>query len=318
RTRRLGGGSRRLLPRGGDRRRSPALGERHRHEAPRRDARGRSRGQHALGRTRTARAARARAADRRRRPFHGRGAAPPRGGRGPPAPPRRRCVGVSAGAPRAARSGFALPGGGRERAPARAGKAMRTEATARTGQATPLSLRNRVSWSSFGTSAQAGATWLNLVVLARLGGAETVGTLALATAIVAPIFALTNLQLRPIQATDARGRISFSTVLGLRLLTSGLAALGVAVWAGFAARDLGPVVFFVALAHAFESLSDVAHGRLQRAERLDRVARAQAAHGLIGLGLLAGSYALTGSLVWAAAGLALAGLAVFALVDLPS
>ncbi|HLV60509.1 MAG TPA: oligosaccharide flippase family protein [Fredinandcohnia sp.] len=195
---------------------------------------------------------------------------------------------------------------------------MRTETTARTAQAAPLSFRKNVSWSFFGTMAHAGAKWLNLVVLARLGGAETVGTLALATAIVAPIFALTNLQLRQIQATDARGRISFSTVLGLRLLTSGLAALGVAVWAGFAARDLGPVVFFVALAHAFESLSDVAHGRLQRAERLDRVARAQAAHGLIGLGLLAGSYALTGSLVWAAAGLALAGLAVFALVDLPS
>lgn len=195
---------------------------------------------------------------------------------------------------------------------------MRSESTTQAPLAAPLSFRRNVSWSFVGTLVHAGAKWLNLVVLARLGGAETVGTLALATAIVAPLYALTNLQLRQIQATDASGRFSFSTVFGLRLLGSGLAALGVAAYAALAQGGLGLVLFFVALALGFESLSDVVYGRLQRAERLDRVARSMAAHGILGILFLAGGYAATGSLVVAAAGLALAGLLVFLLLDLPA
>lgn len=182
----------------------------------------------------------------------------------------------------------------------------------------PLSFRRNVSWSFGGTLVHAGAKWLNLVALARLGGAEIVGTLALATAIVAPIFALTNLQLRQIQATDARGRFSFSTVLGLRLSTSALATLGVAAYGVFGEGGLAPVLFFVALAHAFESLSEVIYGRLQRAERLDRVARSMGAHGLLGILFLAGGYAATGSLAVATAGQALASLLVFSFLDLPA
>lgn len=184
----------------------------------------------------------------------------------------------------------------------------------------PLSFRANVSWSFFGTLAHAGSRWLGLVVLARLGGAETVGTLALATAIASPIFALTNLQLRQIQAVDASGRFSFSTVFGLRLLTSGLALLGVGLYAVLASRgsDLAPVLLFVALAQGFESLSEVIYGRLQRRERLDRVAQSMTAHGVLGIVALAAGYAATGELAVGAAGMAAGSLATFLFFDLPS
>lgn len=192
---------------------------------------------------------------------------------------------------------------------------QRTSAIAR-----PLSFRANVSWSFFGTLAHAGSRWLGLVVLARLGGAETVGTLALATAIASPIFALTNLQLRQIQATDAAGRFSFSTVFGLRLLTSALALAGVGLYAALASArsELAWVLAFVALAQGFESLSEVIYGRLQRYERLDRVARSMATHGLLGIVALAAGYVATENLVVAAAGMAAGSLSTFLLVDLPS
>lgn len=186
--------------------------------------------------------------------------------------------------------------------------------------ARPLSFRANVSWSFFGTLAHAGCRWLGLVVLARLGGAETVGTLALATAIASPIFALTNLQLRQIQATDASGRFSFSTVFGLRLLTSALALGGVGLYAALASArsELVWVLWFVALAQGFESLSEVIYGRLQRNERLDRVARSMAAHGFSGIVALGVGYFATQNLVVAAAGMAAGSLATFLFLDLPS
>lgn len=182
------------------------------------------------------------------------------------------------------------------------------------------SLRRNVSWSFLGNLVHAGTKWASLVVLARLSGAEDVGTLALATAMVAPVFMLLNLQLREIQSTDARGRYSFETVWGIRLGTTAVAGLVVAAGAWLRHDDptLSWVLVAVALSHAFDALSDAVHGRLQRQERLDWIARSMAGRGLASLGLLAGIYALTGSLPWAAGGMAIASAAMLVGLDLPA
>lgn len=182
------------------------------------------------------------------------------------------------------------------------------------------SLRRNVSWSFAGNLVHAGTKWAALVVLARLSGAEEVGTLALATAMVAPVFMLLNLQLREIQTTDARGRYSFETVWGIRLLTTAVAGLVVAggVWLRHRDPTLSWVLGAVALSHAFDALSDAVHGRLQRQERLDWIARSMAGRGVLSLGLLAGVYALTGSLPLAAGGLAVASLLLLLGYDLPA
>lgn len=183
-----------------------------------------------------------------------------------------------------------------------------------------LSMRANVSWSFAGSLLHAGCRWLSLVVLARAGGAETVGTLALAIAIATPLFMLSNLQLREIQTTDAGGRFSFETVWGIRLLTTALAlcvVCGILLF-GEEGASLGPVLFFVSLSLGFESLSDAIYGRLQRRERLDRVARSMGVRGVLTLAFLGVGFWATGSLAWAAGAMAAASLLPLLLLDLPA
>src|SRR5436305_1160496 len=93
------------------------------------------------------------------------------------------------------------------------------------------SLSANFLWSLAGTLVFAGCQWGMLVALTKLGDAEMVGQFALALAITAPVFMFTNLQLRGIQATDARREYAFGDYLSLRLA---MTALGLTVVTGFA------------------------------------------------------------------------------------
>src|SRR4051794_16358727 len=67
-----------------------------------------------------------------------------------------------------------------------------------------LSLRANFTWTFVGNVIYAACQWGMLVVLAKVARPETVGNFALALAVTAPVIMLTNLQLRAVQATDAR------------------------------------------------------------------------------------------------------------------
>ena len=62
-----------------------------------------------------------------------------------------------------------------------------------------------------------------LVVLAKFGSPEMVGNFALALAVTAPVFMLTNLQLRAIQAIDVKDQYVYGDYLALRLFGTALA-----------------------------------------------------------------------------------------------
>ena len=66
-----------------------------------------------------------------------------------------------------------------------------------------LSLRKNFTWTFAGNAIYAASQWGQLVVLAKLGTPETVGQIALALAICAPVIMFANLQLRSVQATIA-------------------------------------------------------------------------------------------------------------------
>ena len=66
------------------------------------------------------------------------------------------------------------------------------------------SLRSNVVWTLIGSLTYALCQWVMLSVLAKWGSPALVGEFALGLAVTAPVFMLTNLQLRAIQATDAR------------------------------------------------------------------------------------------------------------------
>src|SRR5690606_24501519 len=107
------------------------------------------------------------------------------------------------------------------------------------------------------------------------GNPEMVGQYALGLAVGAPVFMFTNLQLRGVQATDARYEFSFVDYRSLRLVATAFGILvvtGIGLLSGYD-RNTALVVLFVGVAKAFESLSDVYYGYAQRHERMDLIAR---------------------------------------------
>lgn len=182
-----------------------------------------------------------------------------------------------------------------------------------------LSLRKNFSWTFVGNVVYGASQWAMIVVLARLGSPRMVGEFALALAVSTPIVSLLNLQLRSIQATDARHDYSFATYLGLRLVTVA-ASLGVvllvALLAGYTFQIL-LVIAAMTLAKAFESVSDVFYGLQQQSERMDTVAISKMIKGPLALVGLAVAIWSTGNLVVAICVLALARFAILAAIDIP-
>ena len=182
-----------------------------------------------------------------------------------------------------------------------------------------FSLRRNFYWTLAGNVVYAGCQWGMLVALAKLCRAEQVGLFALGLATTAPILMLTNLQLRAVQATDARSEHAFAEYLALRLSGAALAllaALAVALAVGTDRTSAG-VIIAVAVAKCVESISDIIYGLFQSREKLVLMATSMLIKGPLSLAALS-------CLVWASRGvligtlgLAAAWLLVLFLYDLP-
>ncbi|MDI6852069.1 MAG: oligosaccharide flippase family protein [Deltaproteobacteria bacterium] len=181
-----------------------------------------------------------------------------------------------------------------------------------------LSLRCNFLWTLAGNVVYAACQWGMLVVLAKLGSPEMVGQFALGLAITAPIFMFSNLQLRAVQATDARREYLFGHYLALRLLTVILAFLVIGGITGLSSYSWGTklVILAVGLAKAFEAVSDVFYGLFQQHERLDRIATSMMIKGPLSLAALGSVFYLTGSMFWGALGLVAAWAVVLLAYDM--
>jgi O-antigen/teichoic acid export membrane protein len=121
-----------------------------------------------------------------------------------------------------------------------------------------------------------------LVALARLGTVENVGQFGLATAIVTPIYWLTDLGLRTNKNTDADDSLTFANLLALRLITS---LAGFAMILGAAAFFAGDattrtILVIYGAAKGVETLSDIAYGALERHGAMRLFAQSIIARGL--------------------------------------
>src|SRR5438128_11612113 len=136
------------------------------------------------------------------------------------------------------------------------------------------SLRCNVAWALAGNLGYSACQWGVLVCIAKLGTAADVGHFALGLALTAPVITLTSLNLRLLQSTDARSDHPFNVYLSVRLIGTvlGLAAIAVMALAVGYRGDLLYLILVVAFAKAFEAVSDVVFGLLQKAEDLRRVA----------------------------------------------
>jgi len=183
-----------------------------------------------------------------------------------------------------------------------------------------LSLRANFSWTFIGNVIYAACQGGMLVVLAKVVSTQMAGQFVLGLAVAAPVMMLANLQLRAVQATDARGEYQFGDYLGLRLITTALAFLAIG---GFAALSRYPldkalVVLVVGLAKSFESISDVFYGLLQQHERMDRIAKSMTIKGILSLAALGVVTYLTKSVLAGTLALAVVWGSILLCYDIPN
>ncbi len=182
------------------------------------------------------------------------------------------------------------------------------------------SLRSGATWILAGSAVYSACQWALPVVVARTLDPEAVGQFALALAITAPLFLLTNLQLRTVLVTDVESRHPFRHYLRLRRISNLVALAGVAAvaiwgpWPTQTAWALG----CVGLARAADSMSDLHYGGLQREHRLARVALSMALRGIAALASVSLALALGGGVAGAAAAFAAAWIVAEQFVDAPS
>jgi O-antigen/teichoic acid export membrane protein len=158
-----------------------------------------------------------------------------------------------------------------------------------------------------------------LSALAKLGTTSVVGQFTLGLAISAPIFLFTSLQLRSVQATDARYEFRFADYFTLRILATALGLCIVVALFPFATDSptVRAVVLLISVAKCVECMSDVIAGLLQREERLDRAATSLILRGVAAALTFSLTYFYFHSLVLTVAGMAGAWLAVLVLYDIP-
>jgi O-antigen/teichoic acid export membrane protein len=184
----------------------------------------------------------------------------------------------------------------------------------------PITLRRNFSWTFIGNAVYAGCQWGMLVVMAKFGSPEMVGQFSLGLAVTTPIIMFTNLQLRVIQATDAKKQYIFSDYLGLRLLSTTVALLIITSisFSGLYRGEISSIILLIAVARAFECISDVLYGLIQQQERMDRIGISQVIKGVLSLLFLYLGLYFTGQLAWGVAGLIVAWAFVLLTYDIPS
>ena len=181
-----------------------------------------------------------------------------------------------------------------------------------------LGLRANFFWSLAGNLVSGASQVLVLVLIAALTNTAAVGEYALAVAIVNPLIALGNMQLRSVQASDSRTDYAISLCLTTRLITTGIVALLVVSYAGWQNEGvLLSVLVAVLLTRALVSVSDVLYGAMQRHERMDFIAKSQVLSMSLQVFTLAIVLSLTGRLVLACYGMALAAFVVLWAYDRP-
>lgn len=179
-------------------------------------------------------------------------------------------------------------------------------------------LRKTFAWTLVGNTVYAGCQWGMVACLAKMGTTIAVGQFALAFAITAPVFMLTNLFLRGVQATDARSEFQFCDYFTLRSIgtIAALLAIATALIAGHYDATAALIILLVAMAKAVESFTDIIAGLLQKRERLDQVAISMMWKGVVSLLAFAITYLYSRNLAAASLSLVLSWLTVFLVYDL--
>lgn len=168
-----------------------------------------------------------------------------------------------------------------------------------------LSLKKNFSWTILGNVIYAICQWGMLVVLAKLGSAEIVGQFTLALAVIAPVIMITNMQLRGVQATDAKNKYLLSDYMAVRLFSSIVAVCIIVLILHFGHFDKAVflVIYILLLAKFMESFSDVFYGFFQQHEKMSLIAKSMIIKGIFSVLVMAVVFYFSSSLPWALFGI---------------
>lgn len=160
-------------------------------------------------------------------------------------------------------------------------------------------------WMMLANGIYALCQWGMLVILAKLGSPAIVGQFALALAIISPVIMITNMQLRGVQATDAKKEYFLSDYIAVRVLST-IAALFLIVsilYFGHFSSAVFLATVMLALAKVVESISDVFYGFFQQHEKMGFMARSMIFKGIFSVAVLGFVFYFSSSLFWALTGL---------------
>jgi len=162
------------------------------------------------------------------------------------------------------------------------------------------SLLGNFAWTLTGNAVYGACQWAILIVFSKFGSPEIVGEFVLGLAICTPLMMLAHLELRSVEATDARHQYNLEDYLALVLLTSLISLVFIAgiVWlAGYGLR-LGAIILLIGAFKLFENVSFVFYGFFQKTERMSFFSTSLILKGVLSVLLVAISMYSNGSLLW--------------------
>lgn len=131
-------------------------------------------------------------------------------------------------------------------------------------------LKRSFAWYLAGMFVYALCQWAIIIILTKFTSLTDVGHYALALAINAPLTLLSRLHLRTILATDIKGTYRFEEYLRFRLLTISATIIMLLIPLPMMQFDHETIlmILLITAARAFESVSDIYYGLLQKYEKL--------------------------------------------------
>jgi O-antigen/teichoic acid export membrane protein len=183
----------------------------------------------------------------------------------------------------------------------------------------PLSLRKNFSWAFFGNSVFYLCQFGILVILAKFGSPQMLGTYSYAVAIAVPLTLFGKLQLQAVFITDAKNEYLFADYLAVRILTTVITVLAIMVMGAIVAdsAQAAIIIIVVGVNQGFLCIREMHLSAMQKAERMDMVSISNVIQGLLSLVLLFLAIRFYQKLLLAVIGLLIARVATFILYDYP-
>ena len=180
-----------------------------------------------------------------------------------------------------------------------------------------LAIIQKAKWLLGGNIVFALSQWLILTLIAKICTAQELGEYSYAMSIVAPIFMLTNLQLRPIFVADYNSEkyYDFSNFFSLRFYSNILGFLIVMFWGVFTRVDSIWIIALVAFTKCLEGISDIIYGWYNALNKTELITRSLTVKAVFSIILIWGILFLSKSLIYGLIGLFIAYLAVMLFVD---